>query len=44
MSKYPINPQNKYIAFKSNDLKDALCALNPLIKYIRENKDYVSHL
>ena len=42
MPKYPRHPKKKYIAFKSNDLKDALCALNPLIKYIRENKDYVS--
>ena len=39
MSKYPRHPQKKNIAFKSMDLKDALCALNSLTKYICENKD-----
>jgi hypothetical protein len=34
MSKHPRHPQKKYIAFKSIDLKDALCALNSLTKYI----------
>jgi hypothetical protein len=44
MSKYPINPQNKHIAFKSNNLKDALCALNPFQIYLRKQRLGQSYL